>query len=211
MYKQYLFLVALVFLSTLVGSQPVKVAEDKAAADPEKDAAAGDAKDGAADAAADGADAAADGAAKDDAAADPAAADPAAADAAPAEDAGKAGGEAAIAEVGSLDKAIMMMNELNDQFEKIVNGMNGLSQPAGDGEEIAEGGDAEAAPDAEAGAPAPEGGDAEKDAAPDLPTPETPEKTGDDAAADDAKDGGAAAGEEKDGAKETDADAAKKE
>merc|ERR1711962_1627213 len=115
MYKQALFLVSLVFLSTFVRSQPVKVAESPKEAAPAKDkAAAGEtpaeeeppAEEAPADATGDGA----------------------------AKDAAQSGPE------NKLDKAIKAMNRLNDQFEKIVQGIQGNQEgensgaPAVDGE-----------------------------------------------------------------------------
>merc|ERR1712126_337406 len=98
MYKQGLFLIALVFLSTSVRSSPLKTAEDpppvtEKAAGGEEDKKVTDAPVEPAGGADDGGD-------------------------------GNGGGEAPMVTPGNLDKAIEAMNTLNDLFEKIVNTIN---------------------------------------------------------------------------------------
>merc|ERR1712168_1537630 len=98
MYKQDLFLIALVFLSTYVRSSPLKTAEDpppvtEKAAGGDEDKKGTDAPVEPAGGADDGGD-------------------------------GNGGGEAPMVTPGNLDKAIEAMNTLNDLFEKIVNTIN---------------------------------------------------------------------------------------
>merc|ERR1711970_490507 len=97
MYKQGLLLIALVFLSTSVRSQPLKTAESDPDPPPvtDKAPAGGDEDKKGTDA--------------------------------PVEPAGGGdggGGEAPMVTPGNLDKAIEAMNTLNDLFEKIVNTIN---------------------------------------------------------------------------------------
>merc|ERR1711972_62625 len=97
MYKQGLFLIALVFLSTSVRSSPLKTAEDPPPVT-EKAPAGGD----------------------EDKKVTEAPVEPAGGG-----DGGdNGGGEAPMVTPGNLDKAIEAMNTLNDLFEKIVNTIN---------------------------------------------------------------------------------------
>merc|ERR1712142_726499 len=104
MYKQVLLLVGLVFLSTSVGSHPVKPAADKEAADTAAEKAP-------------------------EAAGDEAAA-PSPADAEKGEDAAEAPSEGGHVAESKIDDAIQKMNELNDLFEEIVQSLGGKTADA---------------------------------------------------------------------------------
>merc|ERR1711962_1728124 len=126
MYKQALFLVSLVFLSTFVRSQPVKVAESPKEAAPAKEKAA---------------------AGETPAEEEPPAEEPPAEEDPPAEEpvADETAGAAASDVAGGahpaedkIDEAIQVMNKLNDLFETIVNSLGSAGgsdgAPAVDGE-----------------------------------------------------------------------------
>merc|ERR1711962_1810086 len=125
MYKQALFLVSLVFLSTFVRSQPVKVAESPKEAAPAKDKAA---------------------AGETPAEEEPPAEEPPAEEDPPAVDEPVDATGAAASDVAGgahpaedkIDEAIGVMNKLNDLFETIVNSLGSAGgsdgAPAVDGE-----------------------------------------------------------------------------
>merc|ERR1712142_1060940 len=149
MYKQVLLLVGLVFLSTSVGSHPVKPAADKEAAD----TAAEKAPEAAGDEAAAPSPADAE---KGEAPAEAPVEETGDAAEAPSEGDGAAGSN--MVSPKKLDEAINAMNELNDKFEKIVQLISpeskGGDEAAGDAaaDGAADGAAADTAADADAAA-----------------------------------------------------------
>merc|ERR1712142_167065 len=146
MYKQVLLLVGLVFLSTSVGSHPVKPAADKEAADTAAEKAP-------------------------EAAGDEAAA-PSPADAEKGEAPAEAPAEGGHVAESKIDDAIQKMNELNDLFEEIVQSLGGktadadgaAADTAADADAAADGAAADTAADADAAADGAAAGDAATDA-----------------------------------------------